>query len=409
VKNTLDKVLEKLGRRTDSSRSYIFEIDQKKQTMSNTYEWVNSCELKSSENPDGIEAQIKNLQDIPIELFPDWMSRMKRNEVINAPNIYKYGFEKSVVETLDEQDIKSILIIPLYYGGKLHGFIGFDECKRYRTWDEATVEFLRTNSINIASFIEGKKTEKEKEKLLHDLGKRIKELKGLYGLAKLREQPDITLEEIFQGAVNLIPPAWQYPEITCARIQFEDKEFKTDNFRKTKWRQSVDIKVNRKKVGIMEVYYIEKKPEIYEGPFLKEERDLIDAFSERLGRTIERKKAEEELRQIKAAVEDSSDAILITNQIGKVIFMNQAFGYLFGWTPAMKHEVDIYSIPVDPDDINSILENLKEKSNWEGEIQVNGKNVQFLCYLRCSEILDEQFNPIGILWVFTDIEAKLKQ
>ena len=89
-----------------------------------------------------------------------------------------------------------------------------------------------------------KKAEEEREELLHNLAERAKELNCLYGLSKLIEKPGISLEEIFKGAINLIPPSWQYPDITCARIVFEDREFKTDNFKITKWVQSADIKVH---------------------------------------------------------------------------------------------------------------------------------------------------------------------
>jgi len=65
---------------------------------------------------------------------------------------------------------------------------------------------------------EFKHVEKTLQKKTHDLGERVKELNCLYGIANLVEQQDVSLEEILQGTVNLIPPSWQYPEITCARI-----------------------------------------------------------------------------------------------------------------------------------------------------------------------------------------------
>ncbi len=43
------------------------------------------------------------------------------------------------------------------------------------------------------------------------LTERVKELTCLYGIAPIARQPDISLEEIIQGIVELLPPAWQYP------------------------------------------------------------------------------------------------------------------------------------------------------------------------------------------------------
>ena len=77
-----------------------------------------------------------------------------------------------------------------------------------------------------------KQAEEVLRKQTHALGERVKELNCLYGISGLVEKQDISLEEIFQGVVDVIPPAWQYPEITCARITIGDKEFKTDNFKR---------------------------------------------------------------------------------------------------------------------------------------------------------------------------------
>ncbi len=138
--------------------------------------------------------------------------------------------------------------------------------------------------------------EDELRKVNQDLRGRVKELDCLYGLSQLVERPDIVLDEIFQGFVELIPNGWQYPEITCARVVFEGEHFKTPNFKETKWRQLADIELLGKKAGALEVYYLKKKPELDEGPFLNEERKLLNALAERLGRIAQRIKDEQALK-----------------------------------------------------------------------------------------------------------------
>ncbi|MEE9594877.1 MAG: GAF domain-containing protein, partial [Candidatus Hydrothermarchaeales archaeon] len=152
-------------------------------------------------------------------------------------------------------------------------------------------------AVHIAKDItELKKAEESLRKQTHDLGERVKELNGLYGTSQLIADPNNTLDEVFQGTVDLIPPSWQYPEITCARITFNGKKFTTPNWKKSKWMQSTDIVTPKGKVGVIEVAYLKQKTKIDEGPFLKEERHLIDGLARILGDFIERKKAEEELR-----------------------------------------------------------------------------------------------------------------
>jgi len=130
------------------------------------------------------------------------------------------------------------------------------------------------------------------DKKTRDLGERVKELNCLYSISNIMEKPGISPEEILQGAVELIPPSWQYPEITCARIIIDDKEFKTDNFNETIWKQSADIDIHYNKAGVVEVFYLEEKPESDEGSFLEEERKLINAVAEQLGRNLEYKRAD---------------------------------------------------------------------------------------------------------------------
>ncbi len=148
-----------------------------------------------------------------------------------------------------------------------------------------------------------KRVENELEQICHSLGERIKELNCLYSISKLRERTDFSLEDILQAIVDLIPPAWQYPEITCARIIFNGYEFTTINYKNTRWKLTCAIMVYSETIGTLEVCYLEEKSEIDEGPFLKEERSLISAVAERIAKFIEREWAEDEIRKLRNHVE----------------------------------------------------------------------------------------------------------
>lgn len=155
----------------------------------------------------------------------------------------------------------------------------------------------------------GNHKKRKNEEVISGLNERIKELNCLYGLCELVKKHDIQLEKIFHGLVDLIPSAWHCPEITCAKIVFEDGEFKTDNFRISKWKQSAEIIMYGNKAGTIEVGYLEEKTEIDEGPFLKTERNLLNALAERVGRIAERKKAEEALKKFKQELREDKLAL----------------------------------------------------------------------------------------------------
>lgn len=151
----------------------------------------------------------------------------------------------------------------------------------------------------VQNLAEHRRTEEVLRKRTHELDERVKELHCLYGISNLVEEPGISLEEILQGTVDLIPPAFQYPQVTCARIIFEGQAFAADNFEETVWKQTSDIVVHSDRVGSLEVCYLGEKPKGDETPFLKEERDLLNAIAEQLGRIIERRQAKEQVQRHK--------------------------------------------------------------------------------------------------------------
>jgi len=98
------------------------------------------------------------------------------------------------------------------------------------------------------------------ERLLHNLQERIKELTALHKAVRVVQDSAKSSSEVLQDIVGLLPPAWQYPEVTAARIVFGGREFVTSNFRPTPWVQSAPIKTNAGQNGTIEVVYLEEKP-----------------------------------------------------------------------------------------------------------------------------------------------------
>ena len=145
--------------------------------------------------------------------------------------------------------------------------------------------------------------EEELEQVCHRLRERIKELNCLYDISRFGANTDFSLDAILQAVIDFIPPAFQYPEITCARIIFDRYEFTTKNFKDTRWKLIHEITVNNERIGTLEVCYLEEKPALDEGPFLKEAKNLIGAIAETLAKIIEREWAEAEIRKHRDHVE----------------------------------------------------------------------------------------------------------
>ena len=124
-----------------------------------------------------------------------------------------------------------------------------------------------------------------------ELNKRNIELTCLYRAGEAMRSFDL-LSDLFQEVVSLICPAFTYPEIARCRLTFDGDRYVSSPFSATPWRLATDIVVEGRKRGEVEVFYLEGRPTLEEGPFLREERELVDAITRDIGFTIERREAE---------------------------------------------------------------------------------------------------------------------
>ncbi len=258
---------------------------------------------------------------------------------------------------------------------------------------------------------ERKQAENKTLKLAHDLSERLKELKCLYGAVRLTDS-DRPMDAVFQEILKLIPLGWQFPEIVCARLLLEDKEFTTDNFQETPWKMATDIKVLNKKIGELQVYYLEETLINKEEPFIKEEQELIEALGKELGEFIRSKQIEEYLRFQAQLIENVSDAVISTDLNFNIKSWNKAAEIIYGWS-----EDEVLGKPITEitqiespysrreDTINQLL----KEGSWKGEVlqsRKDGKKLNILTSV--SLIEDSTGKPVGVVATNYDITARKK-
>jgi two-component system NtrC family sensor kinase len=185
-----------------------------------------------------------------------------------------------------EGDYSSLAMIPFIVNDENLGLLQF-KSKRENFFEEEEIEFYEgiAQTLGVALALRSAQV---------GLRERIKELTCLYGIAQLVEKPGISLEEILQGIVKLLPPAWLHPEIASARIVLDGRQYSTPSFRERRQKQMADIVISGEQRGVVEVVYARRMPELDEGPFLREERSLIDTVAREVAVVIERRQAEEE-------------------------------------------------------------------------------------------------------------------
>jgi PAS domain S-box-containing protein len=266
---------------------------------------------------------------------------------------------------------------------------------------------------------ERKQVEDALQQRTYDLGERVKELNCLYGISNLVEKPDISLEEIFQGVVDLIPPSWQYPEITCSRLILEDDKYRSKGFKETVWKQSQEIFVHGNLAGILEVCYLEEKPELDEGPFLKEERHLINAVAERLGSMIERKRAQEAFQKSKDNLDKAQELAHIGNwsrdlNLNRAQWSDEMYR-IFGLTPGdpaePSFETSLSRIHLeDRERVTSLLKEAAEKKQaFEFEYRtVPIEGLERIIRVRGEVEYDATGNPVRLFGTNQDITETRK-
>ena len=152
----------------------------------------------------------------------------------------------------------------------------------------------------------------------HKLQERIKELTALHKTARLLQDITRPEPEIMREILALLPPAWQYPDITEACIRFDDLVEATPGFRPTAWLQSAHFITRAQQAGEIQVVYLEERPPEAEGPFLAEERDLIESLADMLGSYFQHKLADRVVEQAYGRLEQlvaaRTEELLRTNR-----------------------------------------------------------------------------------------------
>ena len=127
-----------------------------------------------------------------------------------------------------------------------------------------------------------KKAELEREQVLGSLKERIKEQQCLFRVSEAVKSSN-SMDILFEKIIDAVQEGWQYPEITRCRILFDDRINTKIPFEPTEYKLISEIVCRNEQRGSIEIYYMEKRPEMDEGPFMKEERIVLDQVALRIG------------------------------------------------------------------------------------------------------------------------------
>jgi two-component system NtrC family sensor kinase len=228
-------------------------------------------------------------------------------------------------------DHRSLVSVPLTVGDEIVGMMLL-KSKTRGFFDRRALDVFRDVSPVAAISLAYHRVQLEQRE-------RVKELTCLYEIARTAANPQSDVNDILTGIVHCIPPAWQYPDLTAARIVLDGREFSQGNFNLARHVQSSDIVVGNVNRGVVAVAYLQDRPEMDEGPFLIEERRLIDTIAREVASIIERKRAEEDRTKLQEQLLHA-DRLATIGQLaaGVAHELNEPLGGILGFAQlASKH------------------------------------------------------------------------
>lgn len=226
---------------------------------------------------------------------------------------------------------KSMLIIPISVENENIGILQLNSTA-FNFFSEEDVAFYEAVVQSLGTALIHRRAQVE-------LKERVKELTCLFAIAKIVERPDISLKDILKNIARQLPPAWLYPEIASARILLGGHSYATPSFQNSDIKQSADIFVAGEKRGIVELVYSEERPELDEGPFLKEERNLIDTLAREIALIIERKQTEEDKGRLQEQLRHA-DRLATIGQLsaGVAHELNEPIGSILGFAQLVQKD-----------------------------------------------------------------------
>ncbi|MCD4827263.1 MAG: response regulator [Acholeplasmataceae bacterium] len=147
IQNTLELV----GDFLNVDRVYVFEYNHERRIASNTFEWCNK----------GVSSEIDNLQTASMDIFADDLVNHHlegRNFILE--NVSSLDHDNPLYIALSKQGIKSLTTIPLMDDKHCLGFVGYDDVRVERKWNEKETSLLKVLAVIIANAMLKQKSQK---------------------------------------------------------------------------------------------------------------------------------------------------------------------------------------------------------------------------------------------------------
>ena len=171
ITQIINKILADLLKQTKGDRTYIFEIDREHKVQSCIYEAT----------AEGISQELDFLQDVPWDdsLWWDRQISEKRSIILNTLDDMP-SEAKVYRDTLEVQDIKSVMVVPLLSKDKVWGYMGIDMVRTHRSWSNIDHQWFSSLGNIISICLQLRKAELQAKEDRRALDHSEKILRNIY-------------------------------------------------------------------------------------------------------------------------------------------------------------------------------------------------------------------------------------
>ncbi len=259
--------------------------------------------------------------------------------------------------------------------------------------------------------------EKLVEKRTHDLGERVKELSAIFAVNEILKDDCRSVKEVFTEIAAVLPPAWQYPELCAARILFDGQVFSTEGYRNGADIQTAQFELQDGRKGTIEVVYLKKMPLAAEGPFLKEERDLINTIAQTITIYFNKAYQQRALQQTEArfrgAFEHAAIGMAVVSTQGQWLMVNHELCHMLGYEERELLKLTFHEL-THPEDLEKDRHFLSQTLNGETDFYRvekryfhKGGSIVWV-NLNVSLIKDNDSNPLYFVSQIENITARIE-
>ncbi len=203
----------------------------------------------------------------------------------------------------------------------------------------------------------------EKTLLENKLTERVKELSTIYKISRLLQNEFVSTESVLTEIANILPAGWQFPDICAAAISFNGKNYQSNKYCESNFKQQARFVLTDGRTGVLEVVYFNETPFEFEGAFLKEEQELIDSIAEAIttyfNKEIQQRKLIGSEAKFRAAFEDSAIGMAILAPGGEFMEVNGALCDMLGFKESEFLNRSVQKI-IHPEDLEKHVSLIKQ-------------------------------------------------